>query len=207
MPSTTREAPLGVLAVGLVDQPHRREAPLAGEQLVRLLVLAGLAHQRRVQEAGLADRDRELVQVLERAGAHVASSPAPASRRRGDRAVRLGRGVGHRGRGAGPRRAPRAPCGPPPRAAARLLLRLLGACLRTSAGALKQTPRMHVSLDRIPERRGGPASDSRVRRRVVLRRGPRGRARSGPVVYPGSRPRPATRTCPRPARACAGSGA
>jgi len=40
---------------------------LPGQQLVGQLLLARLAHEWRVQEPGLADRDRELVQVLERA--------------------------------------------------------------------------------------------------------------------------------------------
>ena len=76
-------------------EPHRGQAALAGEQLVGLLVLAGRAHERRVQEPGLADRDGQLVQVLERAGAHVGHRPH-LGERRGDRAVLLGGGVGER---------------------------------------------------------------------------------------------------------------
>ena len=78
--------------VGVVEQLHRREPALAGEQLVRLLLLARLPHQRRMQQPGLADRDRQLVDVLQRPGAHVGHRAHVRERRR-DRPVRLGGGL------------------------------------------------------------------------------------------------------------------
>ena len=93
-PLHEREAPVLARPLGLVDEPHRGQPALPGEQLVRLLVLARRAYQRRVQQAGLADRDRELVHVVKRAGAQVGHRPHLAHRRR-DRALRLAGGIGH----------------------------------------------------------------------------------------------------------------
>jgi hypothetical protein len=90
-----REAPILPRALGLVEQLHRREAPAAREQLVGLVRVAGLAHERRVQQAALLDRHRELVDVGQRPDAHIHHRAHPRERH-GDRGVRLGGGVRER---------------------------------------------------------------------------------------------------------------
>ena len=51
MPSTTVKRQFVALALGLVEQLHRPEPPAPGEQLVRHVGVAGLADERRVQQA------------------------------------------------------------------------------------------------------------------------------------------------------------
>ena len=204
MPSTSREAPLGVLAVGLVEQPHRREAPLAGEQLVRA------ARPRPVSRtSGGCSRPVSRIETA----SSCRSSSAPVRmlviartwcRRRGDRPVRLGRGVGH---AAARRRSS-------PSASRALRASSSRSCATCFLGFLElvyghrpghSSRRFGQRLDRIPERRGGPAR-TRGWTAGSAPAGPRGRARSGRCSPPARAPRPATRTCRRPARACAGSG-
>nr|WP_228431041.1 hypothetical protein [Baekduia soli] len=87
-----REPPLAV-ALGGVQELHRAEAAAAGQQLVGLVVLAGGSDERWVQQAGLLDGDRQLMEVRQRAGAHV-DHRAHLSQARRDRAVLLGCGGG-----------------------------------------------------------------------------------------------------------------